>query len=128
MLYRLAADATLFAHLAFIAFVVAGAALAWRWRWLALLHLPAALWGAYAELAAAACPLTALENRLRLAAGQAGYPGGFIEHYLVALIYPAGLTPALQWALGVGVLALNAVLYGLLLRRWRRAPTATAAR
>lgn len=117
MPFRLAADATLLLHLAFIAFAVFGGLLALRWRWLPLLQLPAAVWGAYVELAGRRCPLTELENQLRALAGQDGYPHSFVEHYLLPLIYPAGLTGELQLILGGLVLAANLAAYGLLLRR-----------
>jgi hypothetical protein len=119
MLASWLADAVLVLHLLFIAFVVAGAALLWRWPRLAWLHLPAALWGAYAELSGTICPLTPLENRLRALAGEAGYAQGFVEHYLLALIYPAALTREAQLALGGAVLLLNLLLYALWLRSRR---------
>ena len=120
MLYRIAADATLVLHLAFILFVVLGAVLGARWRWLPLLHLPAAAWGVYVELAGAFCPLTALENRLLVLAGRSGYRGGFVEHYLLPVIYPAGLTRDIQQLLAATVVVLNVVLYAWLLRRRSR--------
>jgi hypothetical protein len=124
MIYRLAADAVLVLHLLFIVFVVLGALLALRWRWMPWLHLPAAAWGVWVEASASICPLTPLENMLRRAAGEAGYAGGFVEHYLVALIYPAGLTPSIQWWLAGLVLAVNVAVYGWVIsRRRRRAPT-----
>ena len=109
----LGADAVLLLHGLFIAFVVGGAALLWRWPGVAWLHLPAAIWGAYAELSGTLCPLTPLENRLRRLAGERGYDSGFIEHYLLPLIYPEGLTRETQWWLGAGVVLLNGLLYGL---------------
>lgn len=108
---RLAADAVVLVHLVFVLFVVAGGLLVLRHpRW-ALLHVPAAAWGAYAEWTATICPLTPLENRLRAAAGDAGYGGGFIEHYLIPLLYPPGLAPEHQRWIGVFVIALNAAVY-----------------
>jgi hypothetical protein len=122
MLLRLAADAVLLTHLLFIAFVLFGGLLVlrWRWRWLAWLHLPAALWGVVAELWHLQCPLTPLEIGLRQAAGQAGYSAGFVEHYLIPLIYPAGLTPQIQLWLGGFVLVLNLLIYALILLRCKR--------
>jgi hypothetical protein len=118
---RLLADAVLGLHLAFVLFVVLGGPLALRWPRLAWLHLPAAAWGAGIEFTGGVCPLTPLENRLRRLAGQAGYEGGFVEHYVTAALYPDGLTREVQVALGVGVVLLNAAVYGLMLgrRRWR---------
>lgn len=118
--YRLAADAVLIVHLAFIVFVVLGGLAVLRWPRLALIHLPAVAWGVALELNGWLCPLTPLENALRRAAGEAGYAGGFIEHYLLALIYPAGLTPTIQLWLGLGVLAVNLPIYAWLLWRRRR--------
>lgn len=120
MSWRLAADAVLLAHLAFIVFVVAGALLVARDRRWAWLHLPAAAWGAYAELTATVCPLTPLENALRQRAGDAGYAGGFVEHYLIPLVYPPGLEPEHQRWIGAFVVALNLALYAWAWRRARR--------
>jgi len=117
---RLLADAVVAFHFAFIVFVVAGGLLVlWRRGW-ALLHLPAVAWGAWTEFTGTICPLTPWEQALRRQAGEAGYAGGFVEHYLVPLIYPAALTPGLQIALGAFVLLLNAALYAGVWRRWRR--------
>lgn len=118
---RLLADLVLLVHLLFVLFVVLGGLLVLRRPRLAWLHLPAAAWGALIEFTGGVCPLTPLENRLRRLAGQAGYEGGFVEHYVTAALYPDGLTREVQVALGVGVLLLNAAVYGLLLgrRKWR---------
>jgi hypothetical protein len=117
----LAADALLIAHLAFVLFVVAGGLLVYRWPRLAWVHVPAFAWGAVIEFNSWICPLTPLEQRLRLAAGEGGYGGGFIEHYLLPLIYPEGLTREIQLALGLFVLAVNALVYGIWLwRKWRK--------
>ena len=117
MAYRLLADATVALHAAFIVFVVGGGFLVWRdARW-ALLHLPAVAWVAWLEFTGAICPLTPLENALRARAGGDGYAGGFIDHYLVPVIYPVGLTPGIQVALGAALLVGNAWLYW---RAWRR--------
>ena len=114
MIHRLLADAVLFLHLAFIVFVVAGSLFLLRWprlSWFPWLHFPAVLWGVIVELRGYICPLTPLENRLRELGGEAGYAGGFVEHYLLPVIYPAGLTHEWQIALGLGVAALNLVVY-----------------
>lgn len=121
MLYRLAADLIVVIHFVFIAFVVAGGFLAWRWRWLAWIHVPAAAWGAIIEFMDWICPLTPLENEFRRRAGGAGYEGGFIEHYLIPIIYPTGLTSGSRIALGALVLLLNAVAYGVYFTRRRKA-------
>jgi hypothetical protein len=111
MIDRLAADAVVLVHLAFIVFVVAGGVLVLRRPRLAWVHLPAVAWAAYAELTATLCPLTPLENALRRRAGEGGYHGGFVEHYLIPVIYPAGLTPVHQRWIGVTVVALNLAFY-----------------
>jgi hypothetical protein len=120
MLARLAADLTLLLHLGFIVFALFGALLAWRWRWVPWLQLPAAAWGVFVELTGRLCPLTSLENHFRRLAGEAGYAGGFIEHHLLPLIYPEGLTRELQWALAAVVATTNLVIYAVLLRRRHR--------
>ena len=110
------ADLLVLLHLAFILFVLLGGLLVLRWRRLMWMHLPVVAWGAAIEFVGWVCPLTPLENRLRAAAGDAGYGGGFIEHYLIPLIYPADLTRELQWLLGAVVLVVNAVVYWRVLR------------
>ena len=121
MFASFAADALVLLHLCFIAFIVVGGFLAWRWRALAWVHLPAAAWGALIEFMGWTCPLTPLENHLRRLAGESGYGGGFIAHYLTPIIYPAGLTSPNQIALGVLVLAVNAWAYSVYFSRLRRA-------
>ena len=119
MVDRLLADAVVAVHLAFIVFVAAGGLLV-LWRpVVAALHLPALAWGIYTESTSTICPLTPVENALRRAAGEAGYAGGFIEHYVVNLIYPPGLTPGVQVAIAVGLIAFNAAVYALAWRRYR---------
>ena len=117
---RLAADAVVALHLAFVLFVVLGGVLTWRNPALAWLHLPAAAWGAYAELTATVCPLTPLENALRESAGASGYSGGFVEHYLMPLLYPVGLTSSDQRWLGAIVIGINVVVYAIAMARARR--------
>jgi hypothetical protein len=121
LIASLAADLVLIAHLAFVVFVAGGGLLVLRWLRLAWLHVPVAMWGAAVEFGGWICPLTPLENRLRAAGGEAGYAGGFIEHYLVPIVYPSGLTRGHQIALGVAVLVVNLAVYGVVLRRWTRA-------
>jgi hypothetical protein len=120
VLVRLAADAVALLHGVFVLFVALGGLLVWRWPRLAWLHLPAAAWGALIEFTGWICPLTPLEYHLRHVIGQAGYAGGFIDHYLLSLLYPTGLTREWQLTLGVGVLVVNGAVYGVLLRRWAR--------
>jgi Protein of Unknown function (DUF2784) len=121
MTYRIAADALLVFHLLFIAFAAIGALLAWRWPPLLWLQIPAACWAFWIEITGGLCPLTQWENAWRIAAGQTGYAGGFIEHYLLRLIYPEGLTRGLQWALGMAVLVVNLGMYAALARHAVRA-------
>ncbi len=112
------ADLVVVVHLGFVLFVVLGGLAVLRWRRLVWFHLPAALWGAAIEFTGWVCPLTPLENALRHRAGQAGYEGGFVEHYLLPVLYPADLTRGVQIALGIAVLAINGAVYGWLL--WSR--------
>ena len=119
MIYRALADLVLVLHLAFIVFVVAGGLLALRWRWAPLVHLPAALWGVLVQVSGRLCPLTPLENALRSAAGEAGYAGGFIEHYLVPTIYPVALTPQVGLLLASLVVLANALAYSIVWWRYR---------
>ena len=116
MLYRGLADFVLVVHLTFVLFVVLGGLLVLRWPRVAWAHVPVALYGATIEFLGFICPLTPLEVRLRRLGGEAGYEGGFIEHYVTAALYPTGLTREIQLALGVGVLVLNAVVYFFALR------------
>lgn len=120
MIYGLLADAVLTAHAAFVVFVVLGGLLALRWPRAALVHVPAALWGAWVALAGWVCPLTPLEVALRLRAGEAGYAGGFLARYLVPVLYPGELTRPIQVALGVAVVVFNVAVYAVVIRRRRR--------
>jgi len=123
MLWRWLADAVLVVHLGFVLFALLGALAVWRWPAVAWLHLPALIWGGYVVLAGDICPLTPLEVRLRMAGGQAGYAGSFIEQYLLPLIYPdvvqGDAGRGLQQTLGVLLLGFNAVMYALWIRRRR---------
>jgi hypothetical protein len=121
MLYRLLGDALVVLHVAFIAFVVGGSLLVLRRRRVALLHLPCALWAALISLYGGTCPLTPLEKELRERGGEIAYSGGFVEHYLMPVLYPVGLTRDLQILLGAAVLVWTASMYGIALRS-RRAP------
>jgi hypothetical protein len=120
MLYRLLSDGIVGFHFVFIVFAMFGAALvAWK-RAFIWLHAPALGWGLWIELSHGVCPLTPLENHFRALAGEAGYSGGFIEHYLLPVIYPHGLRAQDQLVLAAVLLLLNLSLYGLVLLRWRR--------
>jgi hypothetical protein len=117
MWYRVAADLVLVVHLLFIGFVVGGAFLAWRWPRLIWAHLPAMVYGALIEFVGFTCPLTPLQNYLLRRAGETGYQRGFISHYLIQVIYPAGLTRAIQIGLGLFVVLVAAAGYAGYLRR-----------
>ena len=117
MFHRIGADFVVVLHLSFILFVVFGGFLALRWRVLAWFHIPAAIWGVLIEFGRWICPLTPLENYLRRASGTAGYGGGFIDHYLIPVIYPVVLNRSIQIILGVTVVVLNVVIYFFVFRR-----------
>jgi hypothetical protein len=121
MAFRALADLVLTLHFAFVLFVILGGLLALRWPRVAWIHVPVALYGALIEFAGFVCPLTPLENHFRQRGGEAGYGGGFIDHYITATIYPAGLTRSVQYGLGAAVLILNAIVYAVWWRRQRRA-------
>ena len=116
MPFRFAADFVLLVHLGFILFVILGGLLVVRWRALMLVHVPAVAWAVFVEATGTICPLTFVENSLRVAAGASGYPGGFIEHYLLGVIYPEGLSRPMQYLLALLVVAVNAAVYACLLR------------
>jgi hypothetical protein len=120
VLYRLAADLLVLLHLLFIVFVIAGGFAVLKWQWMALVHLPAAVWGAMIEFRGWICPLTPMENRLRQLAGEQGYAEGFIEHYILPVVYPSGLTRDIQTTLGTIVIVVNVLVYGLVLYRLLR--------
>jgi hypothetical protein len=115
--YRIAADLLVVAHALFVVFVVLGGLLVLRWPRLAWLHLPVAVWGALIEFSGWICPLTPLENRFRRAGGEAGYSGGFIDHYIVPVLYPQGLTRGWSVVLGGAVVLINVAIYTRLLTR-----------
>lgn len=119
--FALLADLLVAAHLAFVVFVAAGGLLVLRFRRLLVPHLAAAGWGAFVAATNRVCPLTPLENACHRLAGEAGYGEGFLDHYLAPILYPPGLTPETQQALAVAVVAVNAAVYGFVVRRWRRA-------
>src|SRR6201999_4548244 len=115
MVYKLVANAVALLHLGFIVFVILGGFVVLRWRHAMWLHLPAAVWGPAIEFGGWHCPLTLLENWALRKAGEAGYDGGFLAHYLFAVIYPAGLTRGLEIAIGIFVLVVNIALYATVL-------------
>jgi Protein of Unknown function (DUF2784) len=120
MLFGALADVVVLLHLGFIAFVLAGGLLALRWRRVAWVHVPAAVWGTAIEIGGWICPLTPLENSLRVAAGAQGYSGSFVEHYVLPLVYPSSLSRFTQLVLAAIVLVLNLLVYGVAWHRTRR--------
>ncbi|MBW2644727.1 MAG: DUF2784 domain-containing protein [Deltaproteobacteria bacterium] len=120
MFYRVLADAVVVAHLAFAVFAVIGGALVLRWRRCAWIHVPAALWAVVIECMGWVCPLTPLENWFRQKAGSIGYETGFIEHYIIPVLYPTALTRGTQIALGLFVLVVNLGIYGWVACRIRK--------
>ena len=119
MVYRILADLVVLTHLAFILFVLFGGLLVLRWRWVLWAHIPAAGWGLLIEITGWICPLTPLENWLRNLSGAAGYSGGFVERYLIPVIYPAALTRDIQLVLGGIVVLVNLAVYIAVWRRYR---------
>jgi hypothetical protein len=120
VIYRVLADVVVVLHLAFVLFVVLGGWIVLRRPRVAWIHLPAVAWAVVLELAGWICPLTPLENRLRRAAGGVGYEGGFIEHYLVPVLYPGSLTRSMQIGFAVFALSVNVALYLWMVLRWRK--------
>lgn len=118
MLYRLAADLLVLIHFSFVIFVVLGGLLVFRWPKVAWAHLPAAAWGAWIEFAGAVCPLTPWEKSLRAKAGGDIYDGGFIDNYIIPLIYPPGLSEDVATLLGFFVLGINFLIYSMVVYRW----------
>lgn len=124
MIHRIAADSILLLHFAFTLFTVLGGLVVLRRPSLLWVHLAAVFWGVVIEWADWVCPLTPLENFLRERGGEAGYAGGFIEHYVALLLYPENLTIELRYLLGLGLVAVNLIIYGyiFLVRRRKLLP------
>jgi hypothetical protein len=121
MIYRLLADFVVVIHVCFVLFVVFGGFLLRRWPRLIFAHIPAAIWGVLIEFGGWVCPLTPLENSLRVRGGGEGYQGDFIDHYILPILYPHGLSRNIQTLLGVLALVINVIAYTLYLKRRRRA-------
>ncbi len=121
MWYRFLADLLVLAHIGFVVFAVAGGLLALRWRVVIWWHFPAACWAVFVQTSRGYCPLTSWENQLRLLGGQAGYPNSFVDHYLLPILYPPGLTREPEALPGIVLLAINIAVYGWLLSRRRSA-------
>lgn len=119
MLSRILADAILLLHFAFVVFVIFGGLLVFYRRWVAWVHIPMVIWSSIVNLTTWRCPLTPLENLFRSAAGETGYEGGFIGHYIAPLLYPEGLTYDLGILVGVFVFVWNVLIYGIIVYRRR---------
>ena len=117
MIYRIAADLVVLIHFGFILFVMAGGFFVIKWHKISFLHIPAVIWGILIEFTGWICPLTPLENKFRQAGGEAGFSGGFIDKYIVSLIYPDELTRGVQILLGFAVIVINVSIYGYLLHK-----------
>lgn len=117
MLYKFLADLVLVLHLGFILFVLFGALLAFKYPRTIWFHAPIAVYGMLISFFRWICPLTPLENYFRILAGEKGYEGGFIGHYILPIIYPEGMTPGITMAMGLFVLVWNGMLYGMLIYR-----------
>jgi hypothetical protein len=120
MINRILADFVVVFHGAYVVFVVLGALLALKWPKVLWVHAPAAIWGVLIEYAGWVCPLTPLENRLRALAGEAGYSGDFIEHYILRALYPHGLTPTVRYTLGTFALVVNVIAYTIVIKKRKR--------
>ena len=118
--WSLLADGLVVVHFAFTLFVIFGGFLVWVRRRVIYAHLPALAWGCWIELSGSICPLTPLENYLRHRAGEVGYGGGFLQHYIVAVLYPPGLTREMQWGLAVLLVGINVLAYTVVWRRRAR--------
>lgn len=119
MIYRIAADLVVLIHFGFILFVVVGGFLVFKWSKASFFHIPAVIWGILVEFTGGICPLTPLENKFRLAGGEAGFKGGFIEKYIIFIIYPEELTRGIQILLGFVVIVINISIYGYLFYKRR---------
>ena len=120
MKYSILADTILVIHLLFILFVILGGLLTLKWRRAAWVHLPLLAWAVLIEFTGWICPLTPLENRLRISGGETGYSGSFIEHYLLPFIYPDEMTRGVQITLGTLLIFINICIYFYSYRIWKR--------
>ena len=120
MLDRFLADVVVVFHVLFIAFAICGGVFVLRWRRVMWLHLPTVAWAVLVEVMSWPCPLTPLENHFRRRGGEAGYPESFVEHYIMPVLYPEGLTDRIQLLIGAFVFAVNVAVYAVVVARWRR--------
>ena len=111
MWYRVGADLVLLLHFLFAAFAVFGGVLVaynFAWSWV---HIPTVFWSSVVNLMGWTCPLTPLENALRIRAGQSGYSGGFIRHYVGRAVFPRGMPRRLALVAGISIVLGNALVY-----------------
>lgn len=113
MLYRYLADSIVVAHLLFVVYAIFGGLLVLKWKYSVFLHIPALLWATVVEANGWICPLTPLENRLRLAAGEGGYAGGFVDNYVLPVLYPENLSRPDQVVLAILLVTINIIIYAL---------------
>ena len=119
-MHELAADIILIIHFAFILFVIFGALLFFVTTKIIFIHLPALIWGLYIELTHSICPLTYLENWLLQKANLTTYSEGFIQYYLVPIVYPTNLTKDIQIYLGIGLIVINIVIYAFIFGKMKK--------
>ncbi|MDX1651363.1 MAG: DUF2784 domain-containing protein [Brumimicrobium sp.] len=117
MFFKILADLVVIIHFVFILYVIFGGLIVLKYRKTVFLHIPCAIWGCLIMFAGWICPLTYIENDLREAAGTETYSDGFIQHYIIPIIYPENLTRELQAILGFSVLVLNIIVYSILIKR-----------
>lgn len=119
-MYEVLASTVLVLHFCFLAYVVLGGFVAWRWPKALWSHLAAAAWGLAVVTIPLTCPLTLVEHWARRRAGETGVGTGFIDQYIEGVLYPERYTHLLQVLVGV----LVAVSYaGIYLRRRKRRNT-----
>ena len=119
-MYELAADLTLIVHFAFILFVVFGALLFFVSTKIVFIHIPAFIWGSYIELTHSICPLTYLENWFLHKANLTAYSEGFIQNYLMPIVYPMSLTKNLQIYLGIALIVVNIIIYVIIFNKLKK--------
>ena len=119
-MYEIAANLTLFVHFAFILFVVFGALLFFVSTKIIFIHIPAFIWGSYIELTHSICPLTYLENWFLYKANLTAYSEGFIQNYLMPIVYPMSLTKNLQIYLGIALIVVNIIIYGFIFNKLKK--------
>ena len=119
-MYEIAANLILFVHFIFILFVVFGALLFFASSMIIFIHIPAFIWGSYITLTNSICPLTYLENWFLNKANLTTYSEGFIQNYLVSIVYPTNLTKDLQIYLGITLILINMVIYAFIYYKMKK--------